>query len=80
VIPNRPVLIIIPGTLLSQWSTEFKLLVNPKAFDVFVYGLSGQSPKAFWANDGPYLKSNQPASRRVIIASHSVSGIKISAG
>ena len=80
VIPNRPVLIIVPGTLLNQWSTEFKLLVNPKAFDVFVYGVTGQSPKAFWADNGPFLKSNQPLSCRIIIASHSVSGIKISTG
>lgn len=77
-IPNRPILIIAPGTLLSQWSTELKLLLNPKAFDVFTYGISGNFSKAFWDDDGPYIKSNQPPCRRVIVASHSVSGITIS--
>lgn len=75
-IPDRIVLIIVPGTLLTQWSTELKILVNPKAFDIFVYGTVGQSPQAFWADQGPFLQLKQPLSRRIIIASHSVSGVK----
>lgn len=75
-IPDRVVLIIVPGTLLTQWSTELKILVNPKAFDIFVYGTVGQSPQAFWDDRGPFLQSKQPLSRRIIIASHSVSGVK----
>jgi len=75
-IPDRTILIIVPGTLLNQWSTELKILVNPKAFDLFVYGTVGQTPQTFWADLGPFLQSKQPPSRRIIIASHSVSGVK----
>jgi hypothetical protein len=77
-VPDRPTLILIPGTLLTQWSTEFKLTVNPKAFDVMTYGTGLSAHRAFWATNGPFLQSNQPLSRRVIIASHPVRGVKIS--
>ncbi|KAF8881145.1 P-loop containing nucleoside triphosphate hydrolase protein [Gymnopilus junonius] len=70
-IPDLPILIIVPGTVQAQWASEFRLTVNPKAFDVMVYGTGIQSHKEFWAKDGPFRRSNQPLSSRVIIASHS---------
>lgn len=72
-LPDYPQVIVVPGTLLGQWEDELKAVLQRKHFDVFSYGSGVSGHQAFWDKDGPYHKSNQPESRRVIIIPHSVS-------
>lgn len=71
-LPNRPHLIMVPGTLASQWEHELKTLLVYKSYDILVYGVGRQQHAQFWAPDGPYHSSKHEPSQRIIIATHSV--------
>ncbi|KAF5309269.1 hypothetical protein D9611_015099 [Ephemerocybe angulata] len=70
-IPSRPILILVPGTLIAQWLHELKIAIKPRFIDILLYGSGAIQHKAFWAQGGPYESSKHPPHRRVILASHS---------
>lgn len=73
-LPNSPHLIVVPGTLLSQWEAELKTLFNPKYFKVLLYGTGKSVHDSFWSEDGPFHNTKKEVSANVVIlASHSVS-------
>ena len=71
-IPRLPHLILVPGTLISQWLDELYTLYAPGSVDVFVYPSSVQEQELFWAPDGPFYSSRHEMSNRIILAPHSV--------
>lgn len=71
-IPCYPHLIVVAGTLLSQWESELKILIKPQTFDIFTYGSGKKFHQNFWSPVGPFHSSRQPMSRRIIIASYTV--------
>jgi SNF2 family DNA or RNA helicase len=73
-LPNLPHLVIVPGTLLSQWEAELRTLFNPKFFKILMYTPGKALREDFWSEDGPFYSTRQKlASNVIIIASHSVS-------
>lgn len=71
-VPTYPHLIIVAGTLLSQWESEFKTLVKPNSFDIFIYGSGKKLHENFWSPTGPFYSSKHKMSNRIIIASYTV--------
>ena len=71
-LPLLPHLILVPGTLLSQWEHELKVAFKPKTFDIMLYGLGEKQHEHFWAEDGPYHSSKHKEFNRIILASQSV--------
>lgn len=71
-LPCYPHLIVVAGTLLSQWESELKILIKPQAFDIFTYPSGKKFHKNFWSPKGPFHSSNHPMSNRIIIASYTV--------
>ncbi len=72
-IPNDCHLIIVPGTILSQWASEIRIFLNPKAFDLFIYTSGEDFRDDFWSESGPFTRSKQPTANKIILATHSVS-------
>lgn len=75
-LPNLPHLVIVPGTLLSQWEAELKTLFKPKCFKILMYagGVGKALREEFWSEGGPFHSTSQKlASNVVVVASHSVS-------
>ncbi|KAJ3548525.1 hypothetical protein NMY22_g1227 [Coprinellus aureogranulatus] len=70
-LPSLPILVLVPGTLLTQWETELKVALKPRCADLMVYGSGHTNHKEFWSSDGIYASSNHPEHRRIILASHS---------
>ncbi|RDB15031.1 Protein CHROMATIN REMODELING 5 [Hypsizygus marmoreus] len=70
-LPDLPHLIVVPGTLLSQWQAELKTVFKPKSIDILMYGTGKALHDHFWSKDGPFHTSNHRPSNRIIIASHS---------
>lgn len=71
-IPSYPHLIVVAGTLLSQWESELKILIKPQSFDIFIYGSGKRYHENFWSPTGPFHSSKHPMSNRIIIASYTV--------
>lgn len=71
-LPELPHLIVVPGTLLSQWEGELKTVFKRGTVDILVYGTRKAARERFWAPDGPFHASKH-VSNKIIIASHSVS-------
>jgi SNF2 family DNA or RNA helicase len=71
-LPDLPHLVVVPGTLLSQWDSELRVLLKPKSFDILMYGTGKALHDKFWAPDGPFHMSKHPARQKIIVASHSV--------
>jgi hypothetical protein len=71
-LPNLPQLIIVPGTLLSQWDVEMKSLIKGNTLNILLYGTGKNVHDRFWAEDGPFHKSTCSGAEVIIIASHSV--------
>ncbi|KAJ2911463.1 hypothetical protein MD484_g8951, partial [Candolleomyces efflorescens] len=70
-IPNRPTLIVAPGTLQRQWLHELQALLKLHSVDLFCYPSSKSARDRFWAEDSPYNRSKHEHRNRIIIASHS---------
>ncbi|KAJ3494060.1 hypothetical protein NLJ89_g10889 [Agrocybe chaxingu] len=70
-LPAGAHVVLVPGTLLAQTEAEFKIVLNPKAFDIFVYPTNKAHRELFWSPLGPYQLSKHAPSNRIIIAAHS---------
>lgn len=71
--PSRPHLIVVPGTLISQWEHELKCFFKFKFVDLFLYPSGLPYHREFWKPGGIYESSAQPPCHRIIIATLSVS-------
>ena len=79
-LPSLPHLIIVPGTLLSQWEGELKTLFRPKFFHILIYPAGKGMREHFWSAKGPFHgRKLRLASNVIIVASHSVSYLLLSA-
>ncbi|TFK16514.1 hypothetical protein FA15DRAFT_742895 [Coprinopsis marcescibilis] len=70
-IPNRPHLIIVPGTLLRQTEHELRAFFKPKSVDILVYPTGLNSHVHFFKPGGVWDSSNHEPCFRIIIASQS---------
>ncbi|RXW13670.1 hypothetical protein EST38_g12186 [Candolleomyces aberdarensis] len=70
-IPNRPTLILAPGTLQRQWLGELQVLFKLHAVDIFCYPSSKAACDRFWADNSPCNKSEHEKCNCIIVASHS---------
>lgn len=70
---NLPHLILVPGTLCSQWEVEIKSIIMGHTFTILLYGTGKAQHDHFWAADGPYHTAKLSGANIIIIASHSVS-------
>lgn len=70
-IPDRPSLIVVPGTLLRQWATELQTAFAHLSVDIFIYPSARANRSKFWNEE--YAQSVQPTRNRVIVAPQSVS-------
>ena len=79
-LPSLPHLIIVPGTLLSQWEGELKTLFWPKFFQILIYPAGKGMREHFWSAKGPFhgRKLRLP-SNMIIVASHSICYLLLSA-
>ncbi|KAF4611118.1 hypothetical protein D9613_006452 [Agrocybe pediades] len=71
VVPSLPHLIVVPGTLISQWHHELKAAFQPGYVDILLYGQGLEQHEFFWSEQGLYQKTNHPPHCRIILASHS---------
>lgn len=71
-VPSHPHLIVVAGTLLSQWEAELKTLVQLQVFDIFIYSSGKKFHRDFWSPEGPFHSSRHNMSNRIIIASYTV--------
>lgn len=75
-VPDRPILIICPVTLISQWESEISRFFPPGSVDVFLY-TGGYSSHSDFFTSGAYTLSKHAPHRRIIIASHPVCCLKL---
>jgi len=71
VVPQLPHLIIVPGTIQTQWEVELKAVFLPQSVDILIYK-GGKARESFWSPDGPFYSSKHKLGSRIIIATHSV--------
>ena len=71
-IPDAPHLILAPGTLISQWWDELRLLFLPKGVDLLVYPSLKEEREYFWSPGGTYDSAKHQPASRIILAAHSV--------
>jgi hypothetical protein len=67
-----PHLIIMPGTLRSQWLQELKTLFRNKSIDIFLYDCPKSGNPGFWSPAGPFHSSKHEPQNRIILVTHSV--------
>ncbi|KAF9472810.1 hypothetical protein BDN70DRAFT_818120 [Pholiota conissans] len=72
-IPSLPHLILVPGTLTTQWLDELRITFQPGGVDIFVYPTAQADRLAFWDANSAFYLSKQPSSSKIIISTHSVS-------
>ncbi|KAF8889787.1 P-loop containing nucleoside triphosphate hydrolase protein [Infundibulicybe gibba] len=70
-IPKLPHLIVVPGTLVSQWEQEAKKFLLPKKMDILIYTAAKGQQQVFWSKSGPLANSKHEEQQKLIIASHS---------
>ncbi|KAG5634213.1 hypothetical protein H0H81_002857 [Sphagnurus paluster] len=63
-----------PMALIEQWYNELRIVFKPRRVDILKYEVA-KSKKSdigdFWAASGPFYKSKQKASGKIILVSHS---------
>lgn len=71
-IPDLPTLILVPGTVLSQWLGEIYTLLRRHSVDIFIYPTSKAGRQAYWEKDGVFEQSKHLRRHRIVVASQSV--------
>ncbi|TFK19678.1 hypothetical protein FA15DRAFT_601103 [Coprinopsis marcescibilis] len=69
--PNRPHLIVVPGTLVSQWVHELRSFFQAKSIDILLYGTGEEAHNSFMKAGGLYESSKHEPCLRIIIATQS---------
>ncbi|TFK17447.1 hypothetical protein FA15DRAFT_605046 [Coprinopsis marcescibilis] len=70
-VPNRPHLIVVPGTLLRQTEHEFRCFFKPKFFDILVYPTGLDAHADFFKPGGIWKSSKHDPRMRILVASQS---------
>ncbi|KAG1837021.1 P-loop containing nucleoside triphosphate hydrolase protein [Suillus tomentosus] len=64
-IPNLPVMLVIPSSLVAQFTSELHRFLKRGAFDVLPYLATWNSRRTWW--EDIWSRSKQPEGRRIII-------------
>lgn len=72
-IPNNPIIIVTPLSLIHQWAAEAVRFLAPARVEVFIYNPTKNEIENYFADNGPWGASKLRIEQRVIIASASVS-------
>ncbi|KAG2097976.1 uncharacterized protein F5147DRAFT_777839 [Suillus discolor] len=64
-IPNLPVMIVIPASLVSQFTAELHRYLQRGAFDILPYLTTWSSRRTWW--EDIWSRSKQPEGRRIVI-------------
>jgi len=75
-VPNRPHLLVVPNSLVLQWTRELKTFFNPKQVEIHPLPASEKAVEDYLQSD-EWLNSDTPMILRILIVSHTVS-IRIS--
>ncbi|KJA20680.1 hypothetical protein HYPSUDRAFT_203649 [Hypholoma sublateritium FD-334 SS-4] len=70
-IPHLPHLIVVPGTLMSQWIDEIRTLFAPKGIDILTYPMAKDERQFFWGPNGPFASTNHSPSSIIIFVTQS---------
>lgn len=70
-VPNHSHLIVVPNSLTSQWTREFKTFFKPKNIEIHPLPTSEAAVEKYFQSD-EWLKSDTPFILRVCLLSHSV--------
>ncbi|KJA17089.1 hypothetical protein HYPSUDRAFT_206460 [Hypholoma sublateritium FD-334 SS-4] len=70
-IPHLPHLIVVPGTLMSQWIDEIRTLFAPKGIDILTYPMAKDERQFFWGPNGPFTATNHSPSSIIIFVTQS---------
>ena len=65
-IPHLPHIIVVPGTLLSQWIDEIRTVFTPKGIDMFTYPMPKEEREFFWKADGHFAATRHSLSSVII--------------
>ncbi|KAG2063203.1 hypothetical protein BDR04DRAFT_1164116, partial [Suillus decipiens] len=69
-IPNLPHIVIVPNSLLGQWSSELRIFFAARKIEIYQYPTAEKEFARFWT--GPWETSKMPFINRVILVTHSV--------
>jgi SNF2 family DNA or RNA helicase len=69
-ISDLPHLIIVPNSLIDQWTSELRVFFAPKSIEIYVHPASEKDFQGFW--EGPWKTSTMPMIHRIILMTHSV--------
>lgn len=72
-IPDLPMIIVIPVSLVQQYKDEIRRYTKPNQVDIIPYTGYLMSRGNFWTS--AWAASKQPAIRRIVLATTSVSRI-----
>jgi SNF2 family DNA or RNA helicase len=70
-VPNLPHLLVVPNSLVPQWTWELKIFFNPKQIEIHTLSASEEGVEAYLQSD-EWLKSETPMIFRIVIVSHTV--------
>ncbi|KAG2340580.1 hypothetical protein BDR05DRAFT_1002399 [Suillus weaverae] len=69
-IPDLPHIIIVPNSLLAQWTTELRTFFAPQTIEIYHFPSAAKDFGAFWT--GAWAKSKMPFINRIILVTHLV--------
>ncbi|KAH6905669.1 hypothetical protein BKA70DRAFT_1225379 [Coprinopsis sp. MPI-PUGE-AT-0042] len=70
-IPDLATLILLPGTVVSQWLGEIYRLLRLHHVDIFIYPTNKAARKTYWDRDGIFAKSKHSPRHRIVVGSQS---------
>lgn len=71
-VPDQPIAIIVPVSLVAQWLAELRIFIGPKNMEVYVFPAAAAEWASFWEPLSPWNISKQPMHLRIILFQHSV--------
>lgn len=72
--PDKPIAIIVPVSLVSQWRGELKTFIWRKNIEVYVFPPAAADWLSFWSPTSDWNISTHPMYLRIIIFQHLVRG------
>ena len=70
-IPNDPVAIVVPKSLIGQYITELRRFLEPNTFDILPYIGQISTRETWWSR--VWTQSNLPSGRCILLAAAKVS-------